>query len=238
MKNRYEIPDSATKYILFQRTEYLALAKTRTFRAFQKLLPLLNYNQIVELEARLRSRKVKEMYLIDMEAEYSSIKKFLPDNCSRILDIGCGVAGIDLFLNQHYLNGRVDFYLLDKSRVEKNVYYMYQSKGAFYNSLRVAREILMNNGIDANQIHLLEAKENNSIDMDKSVDLVLSLISWGFHYPVSIYLDQVYDLLNETGTLILDIRRSTDGLDLLTQKFGEYRVILETRKHTRVCATK
>jgi len=238
MSNRYEIPNSATKYILFQRTGHQTFTKTLLYRGFRKLIPSFNYNCIVELEAKLRNKKVKWMYLIDMEREYSSIKKFLPDNCSRILDVGCGVAGIDLFLNQHYLNREIEFYLLDKTQIEENVYYMYEEKGAFYNSLGIAREILVNNGIDINKVHLIEATENNSIEIEKGVDLVISLISWGFHYPVSIYLEKVYDLLNGDGTLILDVRKNTDGLNLLSQRFGGYRVIIERGKYIRVCATK
>lgn len=238
MEYKYEIPDSATKYILFQRTRCITLTNILLFKVLRKLVPSFNYNRMVEFEAKLRSTKIKAMYLTVMESEYLSIKESLPDNCSRVLDIGCGVAGIDLFLNQHYLNSELEFFLLDKNRIEDNVYYDYEAKGAFYNSLGIAREILVNNGMDKNKVHLIEATTNNSIEIDEGIDLVLSLVSWGFHYPVSIYLDKVYDLLNEEGTLILDIRKNTDGLELLTQRFGGYRVILETSIYFRVCATK
>ena len=178
------------------------------------------------------------MYLSDMEREYRSMKEFLPDNCSRILDIGCGIAGIDIFLNEHYSNRSVDFYLLDKNEIEERVYYMYEEKGAFYNSLDLAKSTLVINGVEENHVHLIEAADNNDINMDKSVDFVLSLISWGFHYPVGVYLDKVYDLLVEEGVLILDIRKNTDGLDLLNQKFGNHKVVNETSKFCRVCVIK
>lgn len=42
------------------------------------------------------------------------------------------------------------------------------------------------------------------------LDLVISLVSWGFHFPVSTYLDQVHDLLREGGRLILDLRKRKD----------------------------
>ena len=75
------------------------------------------------------------MYLSDMETEYSSIQNFSPKECSSILDIGCGVAGIDIFLNQHYLHQKVDFFLLDKTQIYRNVYCMFEENGVFYNSL-------------------------------------------------------------------------------------------------------
>ncbi|MCP3941554.1 MAG: hypothetical protein GY710_08745 [Desulfobacteraceae bacterium] len=238
MERQYEISDSTTKYIMFQRTGYLTLTNSFFFRAVRKLIPSFNYKRMVGLEAKLKAGKVSKMYLADMKKEYQSIKKFLPDDCSKILDIGCGVAGIDIFLNQHYLNKDVNFYLLDKSHIEEKVYYMYEEKGAFYNSLNIAKQTLVNNGVKKNNVHLIEATPKNDIKIDNGIDLVLSLISWGFHYPVNIYLEKVYKLLGDGGTLILDIRKDTEGFNLLTQKFGKYKIILETSKYLRVCATK
>ena len=86
MVRRYEIPDSAIRYILFQRTHYLSITGTRLFRALRKLVPSLSYNRLVGLETRLRGKEVKAMYLADMDSEYLSIKDFLPSNCSTILD--------------------------------------------------------------------------------------------------------------------------------------------------------
>ena len=235
---RYEIPDSAIRYILFQRTSYLRFTKSTLYKVIRKRIPFFNYNLMVGIEAKLSPKKIAAMYLSDMEREYRSMKEFLPDNCSRILDIGCGIAGIDIFLNEHYSNRSVDFYLLDKNEIEERVYYMYEEKGAFYNSLDLAKSTLVINGVEENHVHLIEAADNNDINMDKSVDFVLSLISWGFHYPVGVYLDKVYDLLVEEGVLILDIRKNTDGLDLLNQKFGNHKVVNEASKFCRVCVIK
>jgi len=87
-------------------------------------------------------------------------------------------------------------------------------------------------------VHLIEAMENNDIDINSTVDLIISLISWGFHYPVDTYLEKAYDLLNKDGILILDVRKDTNGLDLLTQRLGAYKVILETAKYSRVSTSK
>ena len=155
-----------------------------------------------------------------------------------ILDIGCGVAGIDLFLDKHYMNGEVEFFLLDKSHVEEKIHYLFEEKGAYYNSLKIAKTMLTDNGIDESRVHLIEATDNNEIKINSKVNLVLSLISWGFHYPVGVYLDRVYQLLNKGGILILDIRKNTDGFDLLNKKFGNYKLISERAKYCRVYAVR
>ncbi len=233
-----QIPTSAVKYILFQRTGYLLSVNSLLLRALRRACPFITYNFMVGLEAKLRPQKIIDMYFADMKREYESLKEFLPADCSRILDIGCGVAGIDVYLNRHYLDKGVEFCLLDRSQTDEKVYYLYEAKGAFYNSLDLARATLVNNGVDEGNVHLIEATENNEINIDENVDLVVSLISWGFHYPVSTYLDRAYDVLNKGGALILDIRKGTDGLDLIAERFGEYRKIYDAKKYARICATK
>ena len=115
---------------------------------------------------------------------------------------------------------------------------MFNNKGSFYNSLETSKATLVNNGISENNVHLIEATADNKINIVENADLILSLISWGFHYSVNTYLDQVYDLLNKDGALIIDIRKNTEGLDLITKKFGNYRKILETNTYTRICVLK
>ena len=145
------------------------------------------------------------------------------------------------FLNEHYLNNKVDFYLLDGTRIEEKVFYMFEGKGAFYNSLDVAREVLMDNKIRKDKIHLIEANDDNDIKItNEKMDLVISLISWRFHYPVETYLDKVSNLLSEEGIIIMDIRKNTNGIDVIKQKFSKFDIIFETPKYQKVsfCSSK
>ena len=70
------------------------------------------------------------------------------------------------------------------------------------------------------------------------MELVISLISWGFHYPIQTYLDQVFALLAKGGTMIIDVRKQTEGLDMLGKRFAKVDVILEKSKYWRVLASK
>ena len=235
MAYQYGVPDSAVRYILLQRTEYFS--SNIVSGVTQRLLPSL-YSNLVQAEVKFRKNRIKDLYLRDMEQEYRSIKDALPESCRSILDVGCGVAGIDVFLNRHYAGNVESFYLLDKTQVESSVYYGYKEKGAFYNSLDVARQMLRENGIDDDKIHLLEATENNDIATAERFDLVCSLISWGFHYPVATYLERVHERLNDGGVLILDVRNGTTGLAELSDRFGGYDVVQETEKYIRARTTK
>ena len=173
-----------------------------------------------------------------MQNEYASIRAYLPAGCSSILDIGCGVAGIDVFLQRHYQAGQPRFFLLDKSQVEANVHYGFRQRGAFYNSLDVAKAVLVGNGVAADKVSVLEATDDYALQVPQPVDLVISLISWGFHYPVETYVKTVHELLAEQGRLILDVRKETDGMACLNDWFSECMVIVDTPKYWRVVCRK
>ena len=67
---------------------------------------------------------------------------------------------------------------------------------------------------------------------------MISLISWGFHYPVETYLDKAYDVLVEGGSMIIDVRKGTNGIAMIKNLFGEVDVILDAEKFQRVVALK
>lgn len=231
------VPDEAVKYILFQRGHCLRFPGTFTYRVLDRILPFSIYNLVVEIEGKIYHSSIKAGYRDKMSKEYLSIKDSLPKTCSSILDIGCGVAGIDVLLNKHY-EGKPTFYLLDKTKIEKSVFYGFKPRGAFYNSLDIAKEMLIQNGISERCVRCVEATDANKIDIHCKVDLVISLISWGFHYPIEIYLDKVYDKLVEGGFLIIDVRKGTNGIELLNNKFSRVDVIYNGRTGQRVLVSK
>lgn len=230
------IPSEAIKYILFQRTEYLLSMKSPFLNRFVIRVPSRMYNFAVTLEALFTKSRVKRLFQEDMEREYGVIKPHLPEHARAILDIGCGVAGIDVFLAQHYRQDTPKIYLLDKTEMPKKVYYGLEQKGCYYNSLDIAKELLTENGVAAGDIITQEAGNDSRIHFNEKFDLVISLISWGFHYPVATYLDQVYNLMAPSGMLILDARKGTENE--IKQKFGNATVIFEARKYFRIMARK
>ncbi len=243
------VPKEATKYVIFQRTQYLFFRRNSIVQKIVKLLPkriaysleslFSNFNLIVSIEAFFTHKTVEKMLSNEMNAEYESMKNYLPKNVHSILDIGCGVGGIDVLLFKHYQNLNPKIYLLDKTEMPSKVYYSFKPKGCYYNSLPLSRKLLEQNKVPKDKIFTEEARDNH-IDFDAKFDLVISLISWGFHYPVSTYLDQVYDKLNAGGALIIDVRKvhGSNGLNEIKQKFGNYKIIYESSKNTRIVAMK
>lgn len=152
----------------------------------------------------------------------------------NVLDIGCGIAGWECFLAMTHCK----IYLIDKTKVDKNIYYGYKKKTAFYNSMEIAKKNLIANAISEKNIFLQEATEKNEILFDEKFDLIVSFISCGFHYPVETYLDQIYEKLNKGGSLIIDIRKHTPGFVKIIEKFGKFETIKEEQNYLRVVVVK
>lgn len=247
---RIKLPREAVKYLLFQRTPYLLYRRNKIIQTINSVLPkriaygleslFSNYNITVSTEAWLTRNKVSKLFNDDMQREYKQIKDFLPKNAKSILDIGCGIPGIDVLLYNHYMNNKPDIYLLDKTEMPHKVYYNLTPKGCFYNSLQASKNFLIKNDVEKSKIFTQEATDKNKINFDATFDLVISLISWGFHYPVATYLDTVFLKLAERGSLILDIRKTSDynPLDQIRNKFKEVKIITESNKHWRIIARK
>ncbi len=191
-------------------------------------LPLL-LMQRTRLQAELAA-----LYYEACAEDFRTIRDYVPDSCHRILDIGCGLGGLDVILARHLL-GEPRFYLLDHDRVDDPLFYGYANAAPAYNSLVLTRATLEANGVDSDAITLLDAAQG--INLPESVDLVLSIRSWGYHYPVTTYLQGVFHALAPNGgRLILDVRRGTDGMAALTRydQWEQVEVIHEDVKFQRV----
>ena len=170
---------------------------------------------------------IEKCYEKDIQKDYDSIKSYLPETCSRILDIGCGLAGIDLFLYNHY-NGTPELRLLDYSKIDEKIHYGYQNVGSVYNNLELSAQFLKLNGVDKKKIGI----HNAAVSFPYyKYDIIISLLSCGFHYPVRTYLKHILD--TKSGIVILDIRKHSNQIPLLNDNFNTVQMIAEYSKCER-----
>lgn len=130
-----------------------------------------------------------------VEEDYTILLPHLPAKVDVILDVGCGMAGIDVLLSRHYPDAL--FLLLDgdgadpRDGWEKNRPEPFSSRAA-------AEELLIANGVDRGRWRWIAVNTKEAL----RADLVISLASWGYHYPI-----KTYDV---TGYCIADLRRSEE----------------------------
>ncbi len=138
------VPDRALPFAILQRTRLQRLSGiTDLFRQ-----PYFAW--LARLEARVWAEDIRRNYVALMRREYAILASALPPHAIHILDVGCGIAGIDALLHQHYRRDpALRFSLLDRTQIDPRLRYGFAGHGDFYNSLEVARELLIANGVSS-----------------------------------------------------------------------------------------
>ena len=137
-------------------------------------------------------------YLKAMENEYNQLKPFLPTSIKNVLDIGCGMGGIDTFLYRDY-KPRITF--LDRDGIDKKIVYGYHGTSSKYNLLSETKKFVEAQGVrGASYINI-----DQEPFPEQEFDLAVSFLAMGYHFPFDTHKPNA-------KSLIADIR---DGQPIL-----------------------
>ena len=154
--------------------------------------------------------------------ELDIIKNYLPNNPNNIMDIGCGLGIINIFLNQFYKN-KPHFYLLDKNRIDTKIKYGFNKNYESYNDLFETKNLLTNNSIDEERLHIFDVEKE--IKIKNEIDLVISLKSMGYHYPIENYLSLFKNCCTKETVFIFDMSEGYYNESLINDYFKKIKVI-------------
>ncbi|MCK8465169.1 class I SAM-dependent methyltransferase [Aliiroseovarius sp. S1339] len=141
-----------------------------------------------------------------------------------VADIGCGYSFFDLFLWQDHA---ASVLLIDIETSEER-HFGFKKRGAAYSNLNVAQRFLEANGVARSDIACCNPDEAD-LSAEKPVDLAVSFISCGFHYPVETYLDFFRNGVKPSGAVILDVRsRKLEEATKFLQDLGDVSVLTKS----------
>ena len=208
------------KLLLLQRNELLSKNQYWLRKRFGRFIFtnfFVNYFQVEDIEKR-----TEELF----QKEIESIKNYLPKKAEYIMDIGCGLGIINIFLNKIY-NNQPNFFLLDKNRIDKVIKYGFSSDYESYNDLKETRNLLINNDIRPSSINTFDVEKDFKIDA--KIDLVISLKSMGYHYPMDQYLRLFQTCCDENTSFIFDVSDGYYNESLFKKHFESLVIIYEEK---------
>lgn len=135
---------------------------------------------------------------------------------NSILDIGCGLAIVDIMLANLLQPEKIQ--LIDGNGTTPRMREKYHSEQRAWNNVKLGADMVRANVSSNSQVF----EHQPNADLRGYIDLIISLRSWGHHFPVNNYLTLVNHCLAEDGLIILDIRGSTNGRQVLEQSGFEY----------------
>ncbi len=161
--------------------------------------------------------------------DYAQLEEHLSGlEVERLTDIGCGYGLIDVWLYRLY---RCHLQLIDVERTELRDH-NFGSTGAGYAALSVARRFLEDNGVPSDRISTCNPTRQ---ELPRGpVDLIVSLLSVAFHFPLDQYAAFIAATLRPGGHLVLDVRRTAKQDLMLLGGFAERIVVKTTAKYDRL----
>ncbi len=139
----------------------------------------------------------------------------------RLADIGCGYAIFDLFV---YHSLGCDLLLIDIEQTGDR-HFGFMEQGAGYSSLATAVRFLTANGVPESRISTWNPNREDAPD-GAPLDLAVSFLSCGFHYPVDMYMPFFRFAVAETGAVILDLRGAQAQAGIVQlETLGKVRVL-------------
>lgn len=239
-KEKFLLPFKSLPLMLYQRSEYQSGARkimrnvARRFGLVKKYDAVYNRYVVKSVSER---KRISALYFQDMDRTFEGLRDYLPSKADNILDIGCGMGGIDLFLYNHFGPG-INIFLLDSHKTDLDInigFHQDADSFSFYNDFDLSRLYLSENGVLESSIHTVNI-EADQFPSDRKFDVIISLLSWGFHYPLATYLEAVKATLSDDSSLIVDIRNSTDGFEILEKSFGKTPIVVRTMQgYTTYC---
>ena len=167
-------------------------------------------------------------YEAELQRTMDSMASVLPAAPARIADVGCGMAGIDVLLSRHYRHAP-ELWLIDRDGVGEGRKIGYGGADfAPYHSFDLAEELLTRNDVPREKLRRVDLGREAFPSV--RFDLVVSLLSWGFHFPVSAYKP-------DFGLLVIDVRKGTDG-EATLKRWGRCEVIHEGIKYRRIACSR
>ena len=208
------------KLLLLQRNELLTKRQNWLRKKFGRLIFtnfFVNFFQSKNIEKNTEN-------LFNKEVE--TFKCFLPNYVKNIMDIGCGLGIININLKKIFSN-KINFFLLDKNRIDKKIKYGFSKNYESYNDLNETKKILLENDIENTCIHIFDVEK--PIIIPEKIDLVISLKSMGYHYPIEIYLDLFKKCCSKNTIFIFDVSEEYYNENLIKKYFQDFKIIYEEK---------
>lgn len=157
-----------------------------------------------------------DFYLKMSQSEYAAIKKHV-GSPKRVLELGCGLGRMSIFLN-HKLKDSTEFILADVSEESDKIRYGWDPKESYYNSLDLTAKFSEIHGLTNYRTFNLLSEDLRSL---ADIDLVMSFLSVGFHYPIDQYFAKLLDITSDDCTMIFGVRQGTCDLEKYKKFFKE-----------------
>ena len=192
----------------------------------------------------LSYNKIFSAYEIETVNESDLLCKLIleefPEKNLTVLDIGCGIGGYHKkWIEQH--NSSSTLLLMDNSEFNaRALSYGHGNSDRYYNSLFLTRNYLNNDYSSKVKVVPIEIKREYPGKIPNHLDLIVSFISWGFHYSLEDYWSTITKKMSLNSSIIaVDIRKNSQSYSFLKEQANfSLEIVSSNSKYDRMLIRK
>lgn len=94
----YKLPKEANELVLLQRTSLIKDTRSKITKRLSRIGLGKSYEEMVKEQSLKNNGQISNDYYAEIKKVFTNIKKHIPRNTQSILDIGYGLAGLEVFL--------------------------------------------------------------------------------------------------------------------------------------------
>lgn len=170
-----------------------------------------------------------ETYRRQCEWEFDAVESVLPRHPRRVLDLGCGLGRVSAYLNACLQDESVHFVLADTSaHTGPSPKAGWNPGDDFYNDLAWTAEFVRGHGVQRFETFDIVRDDWSRL---RDIDLVLSFLAVGFHFPVENVLPRLLEVTTADCTMIFGARAGRYSRWSFRDYFGDVRVLRGSSGH-------
>jgi len=179
------------------------------------------YQDYVMLHVTQCRSKGFDFYTKMCESEFETFKEHIK-RPKVVLDLGCGLGRMSIYMNWILNDSDTHYILCDSTNKDVvSISYGWKPQYSFYSNLEKAEQLCKLNGLVN-----FEVIDIKSLSKLKNIDLVMSFLSVGFHYPIEDYIDTLMDITTQDCEMIFGVRKGKYNENSFSSKF-KTRMILK-----------
>lgn len=174
------------------------------------------YVSLVDLHVT-QTKKEGDAYLNMTESEYELFKDFVKSPLN-ILDLGCGLGRMSIYLHAKLQNPSTCYTLADTSYYSTDIKTGWNPKDSYYNDLSLTEKFARNHGLTNFKTFDIRHSKLTTLE---NIDLVMSFLSVGFHNKIESYMDDLLKITTKNCVMIFGVRRNRYSEDSFKEQFKE-----------------
>jgi len=162
------------------------------------------FNKECQDQSVTQGHKTPQSFELLSEQEFEAIGPYVSSLPEKVLDLGCGLGRMSIYLNWKFQSEKTKYYLADTTAFTNNGRKGWNPIDTWYSDLELTKQFCELNGLK--NFELVDILKGE-LEKLENIDFVFSFMAVGYHNPVENYIDILKKITKKDALMIFGVRR-------------------------------